>query len=705
MKIITLCFSLLGGTLCFSQMNIDSLLSVWNDASKPDTIRLAAVKEVAQFGYVYTNQDSSIYLANEYYAFAKKGNHVTYMAAAKKTLGIANFMKGNYNKAIAEMDTSYHISLALGDISSASASISNMGIIYKNLGDYPKSVECYNRGLILAESINDSESIANTYSNLGVVYYFQEEYDKALAYHEKAFDLNMDLDLEYKLAGSWNNIGLIYERKGDYQKTIDCYIKALELYRKYDNYRGEALCLSNIGVIYESMGDLDSALINYKKALVLNEKIGFVFGQISNTDLIATNYYFQGKFQQSIELANKALRLALQTNEKEQIGNISHHLYLTYQKLGRYKEALDMFELSEVTRDSLRSEQSQKEIIHQEYEYSYEKQFLADSIKNVEINKVKNAELETEKVKSERAQLQSYVLFGGLFAALIVGVVLYNRFKKSQEQKTIIEDQKLAVDNAYEQLAHKNTEIMDSIAYAKRIQTAILPPEKLVKQYLENSFVLYKPKDIVAGDFYWMEPLGQTIYFAAADCTGHGVPGAMVSVICNGGLNRSVREFKLKEPGEILDKTRELVIQEFEKSEEEMKDGMDIALCSLEGRELKYAGAHNPLWIVRDGSDDIEEIKANKQPIGKFDYPTPYDTHTIQLNKGDTFYIFSDGYVDQFGGEKGKKFKAKAFRELLLSMSSKSMEEQRILIDETFESWRGNLEQIDDVCVIGVRIP
>ena len=199
-----------------------------------------------------------------------------------------------------------------------------------------------------------------------------------------------------------------------------------------------------------------------------------------------------------------------------------------------------------------------------------------------------------------------------------------------------------------------------------------------------------------------MEHKGGKVIFAAADCTGHGVPGAMVSVVCNNALNRSVREHGLTEPGEILTQTREIVIQEFEKSDEEVKDGMDIALCSLEGNKLQYAGAHNPLWIIRNG--EIIETKANKQPIGQFDNPKPYTTHSFDLEKGDSLYIFSDGYVDQFGGEKGKKFKAKAFRALLLSIQDKSMEEQKEFIDEAFETCKGTLEQIDDVCVIGVRI-
>jgi len=253
-------------------------------------------------------------------------------------------------------------------------------------------------------------------------------------------------------------------------------------------------------------------------------------------------------------------------------------------------------------------------------------------------------------------------------------------------------------------IKEKNDDIIQSINYALRIQKAILPSVDNFKKYLPNSFVLYKPKDIVAGDFYWIEIKEGAIHFAAADCTGHGVPGAMVSVVCNNGLNRAVREYNLTDPGEILNKTRQIVIEEFEKSEEDVKDGMDIALCLLKGNKLMYAGAHNPLWIIRKGACIIEEVKADKQPIGKFNSLKPYAVHSIELNDGDTFYLFTDGYVDQFGGEKGKKFKANAFRELLLSIQDKNMEEQKTKIDLVFENWKGNLEQVDDVCVIGVRL-
>jgi serine phosphatase RsbU (regulator of sigma subunit) len=323
--------------------------------------------------------------------------------------------------------------------------------------------------------------------------------------------------------------------------------------------------------------------------------------------------------------------------------------------------------------------------------------------------KVRDALLKAEQAESKKSKMevlhqkqQGYFLYGGLALALLFGAFIFNRFQATSKQKRVIEAQKEKVDDAFEELEEKNREIMDSINYAKRIQNAILPSAKSVEDLLKESFILYKPKDIVAGDFYWVEHKDDKVLFAAADCTGHGVPGAIVSVVCNNALNRSVREHGHTVPGEILDKTREIVIQQFEKSENEVQDGMDIALCSLSGNKLHYAGAHNPLWIIRSGQ--LIEIAPNKQPIGKFDNQRPYTTHEFEVEKGDSIYLFSDGFVDQFGGEKNKKFKPSAFRTLLLSIQGKTMQEQHLLLDAAFENWRRNADQVDDVCVIGVRI-
>lgn len=253
-------------------------------------------------------------------------------------------------------------------------------------------------------------------------------------------------------------------------------------------------------------------------------------------------------------------------------------------------------------------------------------------------------------------------------------------------------------------LQEKNKEITDSINYAQRLQQAILPPIKFITENFSSNFILYKPKDIVAGDFYWAEEIGNLFLIAAADSTGHGVPGAMVSVVCSNALNRTIKEFKLTEPGKILDKTRELVLETFEKSTSEVKDGMDISLLCIDSKNKNvfWSGANNPLWYIQN--NELKEIKADKQPIGKTEYPKPFTTHQIDYKKNTTFYLFTDGLADQFGGPKGKKFKYKQFEELLISNNDKSMQEQANIIDKAFEDWKNDLEQVDDVCVIGIKI-
>ncbi|MEZ4721776.1 MAG: SpoIIE family protein phosphatase [Flavobacteriales bacterium] len=342
---------------------------------------------------------------------------------------------------------------------------------------------------------------------------------------------------------------------------------------------------------------------------------------------------------------------------------------------------------------------------------------VKEHLRSIRDQKLVQRQLELQGEQEEKEFLRNTVRNAViiLVAILIVLLVLFISNRKTRKLNRVISQKSEEVLKAHEQLSEKNQEILDSIEYAKRIQNAILPPHRIVKESLQQSFILYKPKDVVAGDFYWMESCAEAsdsegehslVYYAAADCTGHGVPGAMVSVICVNGLNRAVREFGLREPGEILDKTRELVIKEFEKSEEDVKDGMDISLCALntKTKELKWAGANNPLWIVRKGAEDVEEIKADKQPIGKFELAKPFTTHTIALNEGDTIYTFSDGFPDQFGGENGKKYKSGKFKRTLLDLSHQDITAQADLLDEEFESWRGSIEQIDDVCVIGVRI-
>ena len=304
----------------------------------------------------------------------------------------------------------------------------------------------------------------------------------------------------------------------------------------------------------------------------------------------------------------------------------------------------------------------------------------------------------------------TYILVIGIVLFIITFILWNISFRKEVKLRLTAEEKLKETLNEVEE---KQREITDSINYAKRIQEAILPSFDFIKTHLPNSFIYYQPKDIVAGDFYWAEKVEDNFFIAAADCTGHGVPGALVSVVCCNALNRTVNEFKLSDPGKILDKTRELVLESFSKNGADIKDGMDISLICINGNSVKWAGANNPFWYIvssfegsdrRSGDVAIKEIKANKQPIGKIDNPEPFTTHTIELQKGDSLYLFTDGFADQFGGPKGKKFKYKQLEELLISTNPLSVNSQHEALKNALKNWMGNLEQVDDICVIGIRL-
>ncbi len=299
-----------------------------------------------------------------------------------------------------------------------------------------------------------------------------------------------------------------------------------------------------------------------------------------------------------------------------------------------------------------------------------------------------------------------YFIVGIVSIFLIIRWRTHRLVQHKKNLEVIVSERTVEVVQQKELVEMKNKEITDSITYAKRIQEAILPAGSLLLSSLKDAFVLYKPKDIVAGDFYWLEEKNDKILLAAADCTGHGVPGAMVSVVCNNALNRAVREFDLEQPGQILNKVRDIVIETFNKSGEDVKDGMDIALVSLkfygDKAILEFSGANNSLFIMSNGALNV--IAADQQPIGKYALTESFTNHSVELKKGDTFYIFTDGYIDQFGGEKGKKLKFQGFIEILNQIQNDSMKEQKKKMDDYFNEWRGELEQVDDVCVIGVKI-
>ena len=651
---------------------IDSLNAVINNPNSHDTSLAESYLVLSEILYI-SNIDTLKYLCEKSELIAEK-----------------SLLKNNSDK----VQKSLKESLA--------RALNNIGYINYSKGKIKAALNYFISSLKLQEELGNKSGIGQSLNNIGVIYFDLDQINEAIDYYQRSLKIHEEIGDKDGIASSLNNLGAMYNVQGQPKEALDYSIRSLKIQEELGDKIGIANTLNNIGSLYNRQGEIIEALDYYTRGLKIQEEIADKKGISSSLNNIATIYSKQDKLEQAAIYALRSLSISQQIGHPANIGQAASLLSIVYKKQEKGLKALEMYKLSITMRDSITNQETLNAAVQQQALYENEKNKTID---DAEHDKV----LAIEQEKKAKQEVIIFSIAGGLCLVAIFLVFMLSRLKVTRKQKYIIEQQKVKVEQQKEEteLAHyeleeKNQEILDSILYAKRIQSAILPQMKVVKEYLKENFILYKPKDVVAGDFYWMEHKNGKVLFAAADCTGHGVPGAMVSVVCNNALNRSVREHGLTIPGEILDKTREIVVQEFKKSEEDVKDGMDIALCSIEGMKLQYAGAYNPLWIIRNG--EIIETKANKQPIGQFENPEPYTTHSFDLEQGDTIYIFSDGYVDQFGGERGKKFKAKAFRELLLSIQDKAMEEQKTSIDETFETWKSDLEQVDDVCVIGVRV-
>ena len=571
---------------------------------------------------------------------------------------------GKVDQALEELATSRKLQQKYSFYDQAGWHYEICGMILWSIARYDEAFTMIYDGIRLTDKHANKKEQGMLYWALGVFYYDLKDYDKSLANYLKAqeiIDKFMETNINaicYTLIG----LGCCYKEKGDHDKALKYFYDAREKSIEGKQWMQEARTHYEIGVMLYEQGTFEEAENSLKKSYQMRKDYHTKPGMVSSLIALANLEVAINNMPKAMEYMEEALQIAIDTNTKAKIYKCHHKLYELRKKQNNYKKALEHLEEFHRLRSEVVGEEASNKLKDLETKYATEK-----SEREAEIERLRNVELK----------------------------------------------------KAHDVITEKNREITDSIRYAKRIQNAILPPLKLVRDYMPESFILYKPKDIVAGDFYWLETIKEgdhhssnspqeenLVLFAAADCTGHGVPGAMVSVMCSNALSKAVNELSIDEPAKILDKTVELLEKRFSKSEEDVKDGMDIALCSLSHKEqniiLEYAGANNPLYIIRN--NELIEIKPDKQPVGKHEGRIPFTNHTLELQKDDCLYIFTDGYADQFGGPKGKKFKYKTFKELLLRIHQQPMGEQNQILNDTIEEWKGELEQVDDICIMGLRI-
>lgn len=571
------------------------------------------------------------------------------------------------------------------------------GIISDEKGLYENAIEYYLKAIKKYQIIGSKVDVAKCEANIGFIFYHQRNKEKTLEYMMSASEVFREEGFDIGTMKVYTTIGhtLVELEQADsglyYLKEAEAIMKRLNIF--------DPSIYGSFGIAYSLMDDFQQAEENYLKCIRYLEK-----NSINPKDYKV--WYFNyaellkriGKYEEALKYLNISKEITgnnIYTRESYSLYNI---LATVNFKLGNFKESALNFSTLNAINDSIYRIDNSRLTDELAEKYQSEKKELM--IANLNNEK----KIEQEKRKAEEQKVY-YLYLGGILLIVIILVALISIIIKIRDSKKIKAKNKL-IQHQKELVEEKNKEITDSIQYAKRLQDAILPTIKLVKSYFKDSFVLFRPKDIVSGDFYWMEQKEDLTFFAVADCTGHGVPGAMVSVVCANALNKSLNEIHLNEPAAILNETRKIVVETFSKANNDVKDGMDISICAFDNNthQLQWAGANNPLWIIRKGTSEIESIKPDKQPIGMFGESKPFTPHLIKINEGDIVYLFSDGFTDQFGGERGKKLKSSKFKELLLSIKELSMDEQKVFLDNTFDTWKGELEQIDDVCVIGVRL-
>lgn len=561
--------------------------------------------------------------------------------------------------------------------------LNNRGIALDYSGQYTSALECYFKALPIQEQLGDKDAQADILGNIGLVYMAQKRWSKALEYHRKALKIKREIKDQLGISASLNNIAIIYGWQKKYEKAIIYYTECIRIDKELKDEQGLGDDYNNIAISYFNMKNYPRAEEYLKMALDIRERSGNRLGVCQTYNNFASVYQNQGLWSEAETYYLLALPIAKAIGAKESVKYIYENLHKVCARLKKMNEAYFYYKLFVQYRDELEDIDQLRLQAEVELNYKHDKE--------VEMQRL------LQEKKDERSRI---ILFAVLCVALLFlgsAYMLFKRWKQSQRQKNEIEE-KTAL------LEEKNSDILSSITYARRIQSAILPSAEYLSEKLPSSFVLYIPKDIVAGDFYWMEEMGDKLFFAVADCTGHGVPGAMMSVVCHNALNRALYEFKLQRSNEIIEKTSKLILADLSKNNSSVNDGMDISMCVFEKGKpyFNWTGANIPLWIYRRNEKAIEVFKPDKQWIGMQSPDAPYTSRRLELNLGDRIFLLTDGFADQFGGEKNRKLMTGRLREWLLNSAEFTPEVQRQFLEDKFIQWKGTSDQVDDVCVVGI---
>ena len=701
------------------------------------------------------NFDLSItYLQAASYISSKINNNKLLQKSEFKT-GFVYYSNNQYPKAIFHFNKSLELSKIIYNKEAEALSLNRLGNVYQLMGKYNDALTKYEEAIAINRFLNNDQELARTLTNIGSVYRLYGNYEDAINQHFDALDIYEELNDSEGIAWSALNIGRLFKMMKNYQKSIEYVNKSLSIYKKIKKSgkptTGVTLCLKEKGSIYYQMGNLEQAVKYSEEVLLINKQNKNYFGvanTLSSLGMVyfnareyskAKNYLIksvhlkdslkdntgkasilrylgricmtQGNLSKATKNLQNSLKYALEQNLKEDEKEAYLSLSYLNERTGNKGKALEYFKKYTTLKERLNNQKINE--LELQYEFDKKQRQIEFSQQQREIE---------QKAKLQKQKIFTWVFVGGFLLMIIIAYLIfkgYQRKKKTngilrkqkqeiEEQRDEIEVQRDFVTKQRDQISHQNSIITDSIEYAKRIQTALFPQDKFMNQVLGEYFVFMKPRNIVSGDFYWLAEKNNKTIVTVADCTGHGVPGAFMSMLGITLLTEIVNQNEELHADQILETLRkniiELLHQEY--GVRGSKDGMDIALCIIDKDtlEMQYAGAYNPAYIIRN--KEILELKADKMPIGIYAIRSDkkFQKVNFKLQKDDLIYLFSDGYVDQFGGEKTCKFKPKAFKNLLLDIYTLPMSEQKEQLEQTMEQWQGEQSQLDDMMIMGMRI-
>lgn len=712
-------------------------------------------------------------------------------------IGVILKEQGDFSEAKEYYDKAVSFFIESGDKRGLSACYNNIAGLFTDEGKYEDALDFYFKALKLKEELNDKRGIASAYIGIGNIQYLQASYEKAIEYYENSMKIYEEIGDKYSTSICIANIGNIFYEKGEYEKAVSYFQKTLNISYELNDIRGELYANNNIGNVLMEQGDLHQALKYFKAALDIAETIedkysrAAVSGNIADIHLILSENKSASKhLDTALTYGIQAINAAYDINSADLIYTEAGILQAIYRCKGDYKKALEYAEIFISTKDTIFSHEKTEALAEMSTKYESEKKQLQIDNLNKD-NALKNSEIakSEEKRKKQLILIWSFVL--GFVIILIFSIIILQLFLQKKRtniqlgiQKKQIELQNIVLQQANEEISAQRDEIAaqrdlvteqkehievqkkeieDSIIYAKRIQNSVLPSESQTSSLLGEHFILFKPKDVVSGDFYWAAKKEEWTLIAVADCTGHGVPGAFMSMLGISFLNEIIRKIESIDTATILNELRKSIIEslrqtgttETSNESSSVKDGMDISLLALSPknqlhrRAIKWSGAYNGLYLVSNNNHipnnnekglieenepmiqielskivnnseipDFEEgrltnytileIKPDKMPVAIHEKMDDFACHNIELKAGDRVFLFSDGYADQFGGSNGKKLKYKTFRELILNSSSLPMHEQKKFLEQEIYEWMHvngkNYEQVDDITVVGLQI-